>query len=35
MEIAEASGFINTSNFSSVFKKHFGMSPREYRKQFK
>ena len=35
MEIAEASGFIDTSNFSSVFKKHFGMSPREYRKQFK
>ena len=32
-EIAEQSGFIETSNYSTVFKKHKGLTPGEYRKR--
>ena len=31
-EIAEQTGYANQSKFASVFKKHFGMSPLEYRR---
>ena len=34
-EIAEKSGFIETSNYSTVFRKYKGMTPSEYRKRFK
>ena len=34
-EIAEKSGFIETSNYSTVFKKYKGMTPSEYRKRLK
>ena len=31
-EVAEQVGYLNQSKFAAVFKKHFGMSPLEYRK---
>ena len=34
-EAAEKSGFIDTSNFSSIFKKSKGMTPTEYRRRFR
>ena len=34
-EIAEQSGFIETSNYSTVFKKYKGLTPSEYRKRLK
>jgi LacI family transcriptional regulator len=32
---ADRSGFIDSSNFSTIFRKYRGMTPSEYRKQFK
>lgn len=32
-EISEKTGYLNASTFTSTFKKHFGISPSEYRKQ--
>ena len=32
-EAAEQVGYINQSKFASVFKKQFGLSPLEYRRQ--
>jgi two-component system response regulator YesN len=32
-EVAEAVGFGNSAYFCSVFKKHFGVTPREYRER--
>ena len=29
-EVSERTGFVNQSHFSSLFKKHFGESPRTY-----
>ena len=34
-EIALNAGFNNLSYFNRVFKRSFGMTPREYRKQFR
>lgn len=34
-EIAEKSGFIDSSNYSTVFKKYKGLTPSEYRKSFR
>ena len=34
-EIAEKCGIIDSSIFSRVFKKHFGISPTEYKKNAK
>ncbi|MBM6853877.1 helix-turn-helix domain-containing protein [Mediterraneibacter glycyrrhizinilyticus] len=31
-EVAEQVGYLNQSKFAAVFKKHFMMSPLEYRK---
>ena len=33
-EISESCGFLSSNYFGDVFKKHKGMSPREFRKQF-
>ena len=33
LSIAAQCGFENLSYFSRAFKKHFGMTPREYRKK--
>ncbi len=32
--IAESTGYINTSHFCKVFKKHYGVSPTDYRKRY-
>ena len=32
-DLAEALGYRETQNFCRMFKKHFGMSPQEFRKQ--
>ena len=32
---ADRSGFIDSSNFSTIFKKYKGMTPTEYKKKFK
>lgn len=32
---ADKSGFIDSSNFSTLFKKNKGMTPSEYRKKYK
>ena len=32
---ADKSGFVDSSNFSTLFKKHKGMTPSEYRRKFK
>ena len=34
LDIAAESGFDNLSYFNRMFKKRFGMTPREYRKKF-
>jgi AraC-like DNA-binding protein len=34
-EIAEACGFTEASYFAKTFKSVFGMTPKEYRNQFK
>jgi transcriptional regulator GlxA family with amidase domain len=31
-EIAEKCGFVNAGHFSSLFKRHLGVSPSEYKK---
>ena len=33
-EIAFMTGFSSSSQFSTSFKKHFGVSPKEYRQRF-
>ena len=32
---ADRSGFIDSSNFSTIFKKYKGMTPTEYRKKYR
>ncbi len=32
---ADRSGFIDNSNFSTLFKKYKGMTPTEYRKKYR
>lgn len=34
-EIGEKTGYLNASTFTTTFKKHYGISPSEYRKQLK
>lgn len=34
-EAADKSGFIDNSNFSTIFRKHKGMTPTEYRKKYR
>ena len=34
-QIAERAGFLDDSYFSRTFKKHFGMSPKDYRNSFR